>query len=88
MQSRPGEVLKDCIDQAQPIRTSAVFKIVSPAAQEALADQATLQVNIQTQVNSDKQDKINADIEAYEFAIYKLTVLMCGLVQNQSKVKK
>jgi hypothetical protein len=49
-----------------------VFEIVSPAVQEALADQAMLQVNIQTQVNSDKQDKINADIEVYEFTIYEL----------------
>jgi hypothetical protein len=31
-----------------------------------------LQVNIQMQVDSDKQDKINTDIKAYEFAIYKL----------------
>jgi hypothetical protein len=72
MQSRPGEALKDCIDRVQPIRTSVVFEIVSPAAQEALADQATSQVNIQTQVDGDKQDKINADIESYEFAIYEL----------------
>jgi hypothetical protein len=36
-------------------------QIVSPAAQEALADQATSQVNIQTQANSDEQDEINAD---------------------------
>jgi hypothetical protein len=40
--------------------------------QEACADQPNLQVNIQTQVNSDKQDKINAGIETYEFTIYKL----------------
>jgi hypothetical protein len=72
MRSCPGEALKDCVDRAQPIRTSVVFEIVSPAAQEALADQATSQVNIQTQVDSDKQDEINADIEAYEFAIYEL----------------
>jgi hypothetical protein len=72
MQSRPGEALKDCIDRVQPIRTSAVFEIVSPAVQEALADQAMSQVNIQTQVDSDEQDEINADIKAYEFAIYEL----------------
>jgi hypothetical protein len=66
MQSHPGEALKDCINRVQLIRTSAVFKIVSPAVQEALADQATLQVN------SDEQDEINTGIEAYEFAIYEL----------------
>jgi hypothetical protein len=49
-----------------------VFKIVSPAAQEALDNQVTSQVNIQTQIDSEAKDEINADIEAYEYAIFKL----------------
>jgi hypothetical protein len=70
--SRPGELLKECVDRVQQVRTSAVFEIVSPAAQEALDDQATSQVNIQTQINGEAKDEIDADIEAYEYAIFKL----------------
>jgi hypothetical protein len=68
--SRPGELLKECVDQVQQVRTSAVFEMVSPAAQEALDDQETSQVNIQTQINSEAEDEIDADIEAYKYAIF------------------
>jgi hypothetical protein len=51
---------------------SAVFEIVSPAAQEALDDQATSQVNIQTQINGEAEDEIDANIKAYEYAIFEL----------------
>jgi hypothetical protein len=40
--------------------------------QEALNDQATLQVNIQMQIDSKAKDKIDTDIEAYEYAIFEL----------------
>jgi hypothetical protein len=70
--SRPGELLKECIDRVQQVRTSAVFEIVSPAAQEALDDQATSQVNIQTQIDGEAEDEIDADIEAYKYAIFEL----------------
>jgi hypothetical protein len=49
-----------------------VFEIVSPAAQEALDDQATSQVNIQTQIDGEAEDKIDANIEAYKYAIFEL----------------
>jgi hypothetical protein len=49
-----------------------VFEIVSPAAQEVLDDQATSQVNIQTQINSEAKGEIDADIEAYKYAIFEL----------------
>jgi hypothetical protein len=70
--SRPGELLKECVDRVQQVRTSAVFEIVSPAAQEALDDQATSQVNIQTQIDGEAEDEIDADIEAYKYAIFEL----------------
>jgi hypothetical protein len=70
--SRPGELLKECIDQVQQVRTSAVFEIVSPAAQEALDDQATSQVNIQTQIDGEAEDKIDTDIEVYKYTIFEL----------------
>jgi hypothetical protein len=50
----------------------AVFEIVSPAAQEALDDQATSQVNIQMQIDGEAEDKIDTDIEAYKYAIFEL----------------
>jgi hypothetical protein len=40
--SRPSELLKECVDRVQQVRTSAVFEIVSHAVQEALDDQATI----------------------------------------------
>jgi hypothetical protein len=70
--SRPGELLKECVDQVQQVRTSAVLEIVSPATQEALDDQATSQVNIQTQIDGEAKDKIDADIEAYKYTIFEL----------------
>jgi hypothetical protein len=70
--SRPGELLKECVDRVQQVRTSAVFEIVSPAAQEALEDQVTSQVNIQTQIDNKAKDKIDANIEAYKYAIFEL----------------
>jgi hypothetical protein len=70
--SRPGEQLKECVDRVQQVRTLAVFEIVSPAAQEALDNQATSQVNIQTQIDSEAEDEINANIEAYKYAIFEL----------------
>jgi hypothetical protein len=69
--SGPGELLKECVDQVQQVRTLAVFEIISPAAQEALDDQATSQVNIQTQINSEAEDEIDTDIEAYKYTIFK-----------------
>jgi hypothetical protein len=72
MRSRPGELLKECVDQVQQVRTSAVFEIVSPTTQEALDNQATSQVNIQMQINSEAEDKIDVDIEAYEYTIFEL----------------
>jgi hypothetical protein len=70
--SRPGKLLKGCIDQVQQVRTLAVFKIISPAAQEALDNQVTSQVNIQTQIDSEAKDEINADIKAYKYTIFEL----------------
>jgi hypothetical protein len=49
-----------------------VFEIVSPTMQEALDDQATSQVNIQTQIDSKAEDKIDADIGTYKFTIFEL----------------
>jgi hypothetical protein len=49
-----------------------VFEIVSPTTQEALDDQATSQVNIQTQINSKAEDEIDADIKAYKYTIFEL----------------
>jgi hypothetical protein len=43
-----------------------------PAVQEALDDQVASQVNIQMQINSKAKDKIDADIEAYIYAIFEL----------------
>jgi hypothetical protein len=70
--SLPSKLLKECVDRVQQVRTSAVFEIVSPAAQEALDDQATSQVNIQTQIDSEAEDKIDTNIEAYKYAIFEL----------------
>jgi hypothetical protein len=70
--SRPGELLKECVDRVQQVRTSAVFEIVSPAMQEALDDQATSQVNIQMQIEGKAKDEIDADIEAYKYTIFEL----------------
>jgi hypothetical protein len=70
--SRPGELLTECVDRVQQVRTSAVFEVVSPATQEALDNQATSQVNIQTQIDGKAEDKIDADIEVYKYAIFEL----------------
>jgi hypothetical protein len=42
------------------------------AVQEALDDQATSQVNIQMQIDSEAEDEIDTDIEAYKYAIFEL----------------
>jgi hypothetical protein len=70
--SQQGELLKDCINRVQ-VRTSALFKIVSPDTQESLDKQATSQVNIQTYAATELEDEEerNARIEAYKLAIYK-----------------
>jgi hypothetical protein len=70
--SQPCELLKECIDQVQQVRTSVVFKIISPAAQEALDNQVTSQVNIQMQIDSEAEDEIDANIKAYKYTIFKL----------------
>jgi hypothetical protein len=72
VRSQPSKLLKECIDWAQQVRTSAVFEIVSPAAQVALDDQATSQVNIQTQIDSEAKDEIDTNIEAYKYTIFEL----------------
>jgi hypothetical protein len=40
--------------------------------QEVLDDQATSQINIQTQIDGEAEDEIDADIEAYKYTIFKL----------------
>lgn len=72
--SRAGELLKDCVDRLQQVRTSALYEIVSPDAQESLDEQNTSQVNIQTYAATESEDEEerNAGIEAYELAIYEL----------------
>jgi hypothetical protein len=70
--SRPSKLLKECVDRVQQVRTSAVFEIVSPAMQEALDDQATSQVNIQMQIDGEAEEEIDANIEAYKYAIFEL----------------
>jgi hypothetical protein len=70
--SCPGELLKEYVNQVQQVRTSVVFEIVSPNVQGALNDQATLQVNIQMQINSKAKDKIDMDIKAYKYVIFEL----------------
>jgi hypothetical protein len=72
VRSWPSKLLKECVDQVQQVRTSVVFEIISPTMQEVLDDQATSQVNIQTQINSKAKDEIDADIEAYKYAIFEL----------------
>jgi hypothetical protein len=42
------------------------------SAQEALNNQSTLQVNIQTQIDSKAKDKIDVDIKTYKYAIFEL----------------
>jgi hypothetical protein len=70
--SRPGELLKECIDQVQQVRTLVVFEIVSPTTQEVLGKQATSQVNIQTQIDGKAKDEIDANIKAYKYTIFEL----------------
>jgi hypothetical protein len=70
--SRPGKLLKECVDRVQQVRTSVVFEIISPTAQEALDKQATSQVNIQMQIDGKAKDEIDTDIEAYKYTIFEL----------------